>query len=237
MAISIEFQSNAQRHSQYDWADISIGNEHIGKARCKQIVPVGTEKSSIIICSINIYPEWEEHGYGREFVDYCKHHFEIVIADRVRQTAIGFWEAMGFFKNKDGNWIYRRKEGEGTMIKKILIVDDTPVSRRILKSCITRNEQYEFFEAGDGFDGFEIFKKERPDLTFMDINMPKIGGIECLEAIRKFDPHAMVVMCSSEINPESLKTVTSLGALSVINKPPTKESVQEAISKADDTKK
>jgi two-component system chemotaxis response regulator CheY len=123
------------------------------------------------------------------------------------------------------------------MIKKILIVDDTPVSRRILKSCITKVEQYEFVEAGDGLDGFEMFKTERPDLTFMDINMPKMSGIECLEAIRKFDSHAIVVMCSSEINPETLKTVTSLGALSVIHKPPTRESVQDAISKADNAKK
>jgi two-component system chemotaxis response regulator CheY len=123
------------------------------------------------------------------------------------------------------------------MIKKILIVDDSPVSRRILKSCITRAEQYEFLETGDGVEGFEAFKAERPDLTFMDISMPNMSGIECLEAIRKVDPSAIVVMCSSEINPESLKTVTSLGALSVINKPPTKESVQQAISKADDVKK
>ena len=123
------------------------------------------------------------------------------------------------------------------MIKRILIVDDAPVSRRILKSCIARAEQYEFFDADDGIEGLEMFKRERPDLIFMDINMPKMSGIECLEAIRKVDPDAVVVMCSSEITPEVLKTVTSLGALSVINKPPTKESVQQAILKADDAKK
>ena len=119
------------------------------------------------------------------------------------------------------------------MIKKILIVDDTPVSRRILKSCIARAEQYEFLEAGDGVEGFEVFKTERPDLTFMDINMPKMSGIECLEAIRRFDSQAIVVMCSSEINPGTLKTVTALGVLTVVNKPPTKASVQEAISQAE----
>ena len=109
MTISIEFRSKELQHSQYDWADISSGNDRIGKARCKQNAPDGRGKSSIIICSINIYPEWEEHGYGREFVDYCKNHFQAVIADRVRPSAIGFWEAMGFLDNKDGNWIYRKK--------------------------------------------------------------------------------------------------------------------------------
>ncbi len=123
------------------------------------------------------------------------------------------------------------------MIKKILIVDDASVARRILKSCITKAEQYEFFEAGDGIEGFEMFKTERPDLTFLDINMPKMSGIECLESIRKVDPHATVVMCSAEINPASTVTVTSLGALAVISKPPTRESVQQAILMANDVKK
>ena len=108
MTISIEFRSKELQHSQYDWADISSGNDRIGKARCKQNAPAGRGKSSIIIYSINIYPEWEEHGYGREFVDYCKNHFQAVIADQVRSSAIGFWEALGFSDNKDGNWMNRK---------------------------------------------------------------------------------------------------------------------------------
>jgi len=109
MAVSIEFLSKEQQHSQYDWADISSKGVRVGKARCQQNVQTGQENPTLIICSINIYPEWEGHGYGREFVNDCKSHFEIVIADRVRPDAIGFWEALGFCDNKDGNWIYRKK--------------------------------------------------------------------------------------------------------------------------------
>ena len=100
MTLSIEFTSKEQSHSEYDWADISSGNDRVGKARCK------TDRSTITIYSINIYPEWEGHGYGREFVNYCKRHFKVVIADRVRHSAIGFWEAMGFSDNYNGNWSY-----------------------------------------------------------------------------------------------------------------------------------
>ena len=110
MTISIEFRSKEQQHSQYDWADISSGGDRVGKARCKQNVPAGPGKPALIIYSINIYPEWEGHGYGREFVDDCKHHFEIIVADRVRPSAKGFWEAMGFSNNKDGNWIYQKND-------------------------------------------------------------------------------------------------------------------------------
>ena len=109
MTISIEFLSKEQQHSQYDWVNISSGNDRIGKARCKLNVPAVKEKSAIIIYSINIYPEWEGHGYGREFVDDCKGHFEIIVADRVRPSAIGFWEALEFRDYKEGTWIYRKK--------------------------------------------------------------------------------------------------------------------------------
>jgi len=82
---------------------MSSGSARVGKARCT------IKDSTIIIYSINIYPAWEGLGYGRQFVDYCKSHFHVVIADRVRHSAIGFWEAMGFCNDNDGNWSYRRK--------------------------------------------------------------------------------------------------------------------------------
>ncbi len=103
MPISIEFLSKAQQHSQYDWVDISSDGARVGKARCKRRGP-----ATLIIYSINIYPEWAGHGYGREFVDDCKRHFEIIVADRVRPSAIGFWETLGFRDNQDGNWIYEK---------------------------------------------------------------------------------------------------------------------------------
>ena len=119
-------------------------------------------------------------------------------------------------------------------IKKILIVDDTPVARRILKSCIPRAEEYEFHDADDGVKGLEAYRNIRPDITFMDINMPNMGGMDCLEQIIKVNPHAVVVMCSSEINPESIQKATSLGAFSIVKKPPTRESLQQVLAKVQD---
>jgi N-acetylglutamate synthase-like GNAT family acetyltransferase len=103
MTISIKFVSKKEQQSEYDWADISYGDDRIGKARCK------VEDSAIIIHSINIYPEFEGSGYGRKFVQYCKKHFNVVTADRVRPTAVGFWKAVGFHDNNDGAWIYKKR--------------------------------------------------------------------------------------------------------------------------------
>ena len=119
-------------------------------------------------------------------------------------------------------------------IKKILIVDDMPVARRILKSCILRAEDYEFHEAEDGVIGLEAYRNIRPDVTFMDINMPNMDGMDCLEQIIKIDPKAVVVMCSSEINPESIQKATSLGAFSTIRKPPTRDSLLQVLAGVQD---
>ena len=102
MSISIDFLQKKAQRSEYDWADISVGSERVGKARCKICA------SKITICTINIYAESEGHGYGREFVEYCKSHYQVVVADRVKYTAIGFWEAVGFHNNNDGSWIFTK---------------------------------------------------------------------------------------------------------------------------------
>jgi hypothetical protein len=102
MRISIHFNSREEQHSEYDWADISIGDTRVGKARCK------IDRSTITVNTLNIYPEWEGHGYGREFVEFCKDHFSVVVAARVRHESIGFWETMEFIDNKDGCWVYYR---------------------------------------------------------------------------------------------------------------------------------
>lgn len=98
----IEFVPRHIQHSEYDWADISQDGQPVGKVRCQIVATV------ITIFSINIYPEWKGHGFGRGFVEYCKTNFPTVVADRVRPGAIGFWEAMGFHNNGDGSWIIHR---------------------------------------------------------------------------------------------------------------------------------
>lgn len=116
------------------------------------------------------------------------------------------------------------------MIKTILIVDDSPVARKILKSCIPKEPGYEFFEAENGQAGLEKFKELAPDLTFMDITMPVMGGLECLEAIMKVNQQARIIMCTADIQIKSLERALNLGALNILKKPPSKESVVKILS-------
>lgn len=101
--IKIEFISKNKQHSEFDWANINKGDTRVGKARCM------INDNELIIYSINVFPEFEGNGYGKIFCEKAKEHFDTIIADRVRYSAVGFWDKMGFVDNHDGNWIYRKK--------------------------------------------------------------------------------------------------------------------------------
>ena len=101
--ITISRDQNQLQNEAYDWLNISINNERVGKARCKII------GDAITIYSINIFPEFQGNGYGKYFVDECKKQYKKLIADRVRFTAIGFWEKMGLEKVNDDTWEFTNK--------------------------------------------------------------------------------------------------------------------------------
>lgn len=119
------------------------------------------------------------------------------------------------------------------MIKKILIVDDSPVARKIMKVCIPNCQEYEINEADNGLTGLEKFKEFNPDLTFMDLTMPVMDGFQALEEIKKIDKDAVVIVASADVQLETLRRVKNLGALMMLKKPMKREEVKDALIKAD----
>jgi two-component system chemotaxis response regulator CheY len=118
------------------------------------------------------------------------------------------------------------------MARKLLIVDDSPIARRILKSTLPKEEDYEIHEACDGLEGLNKFKEIRPDITFMDLTMPVMDGVEALEEIMKVDQEAIVIVSTADVQPKSIFKVLKLGAFEVIRKPPKREKVKEALLNA-----
>jgi two-component system, chemotaxis family, chemotaxis protein CheY len=115
------------------------------------------------------------------------------------------------------------------MIKKILIVDDSPVSIKIIKSCIPKDRGYEFFDAANGQIGVELFKQIKPDVTFMDLTMPVMNGFDALQEIIKLDSQAIVVVATADVQVKAIAKAHDLGAFSVIKKPPTRENIAAVI--------
>lgn len=80
---------------------------------------------------------------------------------------------------------------------RVILVDDDESIRTWLKGLLTVLGCEIVGEAGDGREGVDLFKKERPDLVILDIRMPEVKGDLALEYILAADPEARVILLTS----------------------------------------
>ena len=102
---------------------------------------------------------------------------------------------------------------------KILIVDDSRTSRKILRTILEENGHEIIAEAMNGKDGLEKFKEVKPDLITMDITMPVMYGIETLKKIREYDRTAKVVMVTAAGQKTMMVDAIKYGASEFLTKP------------------
>lgn len=114
------------------------------------------------------------------------------------------------------------------MKRKILIVDDSQMSRRMLRR-IVESVGYEVVEAGEGAEGIEQYFLENPDLVFLDLTMKDMYGLDVLEKLRELDPAARVIVASADIQDSTREMVAAAGANAFINKPLSPEKVLGAL--------
>lgn len=104
---------------------------------------------------------------------------------------------------------------------KILVIEDESAIRRVLVKILSEeNDTYEVSEAADGLAGIEMVKKEDYDLVLCDIKMPKMDGVEVLEAAKKIKPETPFVMISGHGDLDTAVNTMRLGAFDYISKPP-----------------
>ncbi len=104
---------------------------------------------------------------------------------------------------------------------KILVIEDEAAIRRVLSKILSEeSDTYEVEEAEDGLQGVEKIKNEDYDLVLCDIKMPKMDGVEVLEAVKKIKPETPMVMISGHGDLETAVNTMRLGAFDYISKPP-----------------
>lgn len=113
----------------------------------------------------------------------------------------------------------------------VLIVDDSMVMRKTLRSILEKEGYTIADEAADGQEAVDKFRQLSPDFITMDINMPKKDGIEAVREIKALDPKARIVMISSLDEKELVVDAIKSGAKYYILKPVTEEKIREVMTK------
>ena len=114
------------------------------------------------------------------------------------------------------------------MNQKILVVDDSALSRRTLRR-ILESAGYEVVEADDGMAALEMYFLEKPGLVLLDLVMKGMYGLDVLVKLREMDQKARVVVASADIQSSTRKMVDEQGALGFITKPFVSEQVIAAV--------
>jgi two-component system chemotaxis response regulator CheY len=113
---------------------------------------------------------------------------------------------------------------------KMLIVDDSNIMRR----RIERSQQFDELEvvgtAANGLEAIELFRKTDPDVVTMDITMPQMDGIECIEKLVALKPAVRILVISALADKATAVEAMEKGANGFLNKPFTDRQLNEAIA-------
>jgi len=106
-----------------------------------------------------------------------------------------------------------------TVKKRILIVDDYPQLRNIIKEALENEGHYEVAEAENGLEALKLLEINSYDMVVSDVMMPKMGGIDLLESIKDVQPTAAMIMMTAYPAVETTVSAMKKGAIDFIKKP------------------
>ena len=118
---------------------------------------------------------------------------------------------------------------------KILICDDSAFMRMMLRKVLEDNGHEIIGEAGDGKQAVQMYRQLTPELTTMDITMPKMDGIEAVKHIHEEDPVARIIMVTAIGQRSVIADAIKAGASDFIVKPFEPSQVVATINKVLDT--
>ena len=113
----------------------------------------------------------------------------------------------------------------------VLVVDDGRFMRMMLKDTLVSIPCVTVLEANDSSSAIEMYKKEKPDLVTMDVNLPGADGISCMKDILKINPQAKVLMISGIDQKHVMNNAMNSGAQGYIKKPFNKIEVISKVKK------
>jgi len=100
-----------------------------------------------------------------------------------------------------------------------LVVDDDPDAVEMFSDYLENKGVNVIGKAKDGKEGFELYKKLKPDVVFLDVIMPNFDGFYTLQKIREIDSNAKIIMVTADFSPSTKQKLKELKASDIIYKP------------------
>jgi two-component system, chemotaxis family, chemotaxis protein CheY len=112
----------------------------------------------------------------------------------------------------------------------ILLVDDEAHIRKFVALILKQLGVTLIREASNGEEALAAYQAEKPRIVLLDVNMPRMDGIETLRKLKELDPNCVVVMLTSLANRETVERALELGAINYIRKDTPKDEIAQALS-------
>jgi two-component system chemotaxis response regulator CheY len=102
--------------------------------------------------------------------------------------------------------------------RKVLVVDDDPLIRLFVRFLLKPLGPPVVVEADNGEAAVEMYERERPDLVLLDVDMPKLNGIDALKRIKAHDPDSRVILLTASVSRQAMVSARELGAANFLRK-------------------
>lgn len=113
---------------------------------------------------------------------------------------------------------------------KVLIVDDSSIMRKAIHKYLSKLDVEIIGSAGDGKTALEMFKDQLPDVVTLDITMPEMDGLTCLDEMLKIKADAKVLVVSALKDEATALEAINKGAKGFLGKPFNAETLEEAFN-------
>lgn len=113
---------------------------------------------------------------------------------------------------------------------KVLVVDDSFMIRKLIKTILSGDNHNIIAEASDGDEAYKEYKKHQPDLVTMDVSMPNVNGILAVKKIINEFPDANIIMVSAISQREMVFEALESGAKHYVIKPITRDKLNVVIN-------
>jgi len=115
---------------------------------------------------------------------------------------------------------------------KVMVVEDAPFIREMIRDILESHEHQIVAEASNGQEALEKYQATKPEIVLMDILMPGMDGLSAINKIREVDPQARIIVVSALVKETLKKEALRAGALDFVAKPFQVERLLEAVNAA-----